>query len=121
MPRDQERTRAPGSGVPGERHRSELMTIGLDETKTLFRRRPLVLDAPLREVDPAWVWPSLPQLEGAVWRTLSVRPAHLLPRAYAGWDELILEAARHGGDAAHSAKVVWRMPLSRAVFSISAL
>lgn len=42
--------------------------------------------AALLEKDPGWVWPSLPQLEGAVWATLQQRPAHLLPRNFSDWD-----------------------------------
>lgn len=38
-------------------------------------------------------WPTLPQLEGAVWRTLSERPAHLLPRNYSSWDAWLEAAA----------------------------
>jgi penicillin amidase len=52
-----------------------------------------LFDAPLREVDPAWVWPSLPQIEGAVWRTLSERPAYLLPRNFPSWDDWLLACA----------------------------
>jgi penicillin amidase len=38
--------------------------------------------------------PDLPQLEGVAWQLVTQRPMHLLPRAYASWDELLLDAAR---------------------------
>lgn len=49
--------------------------------------------ADLLEKDPAWVWPSLPQLEGAVWSTLQQRPDHLLPRNFSDWDSWLRAAA----------------------------
>jgi penicillin amidase len=41
-----------------------------------------------------FVMPDLPQIEGVAWELVTKRPAHLLPRAYASWDELLLDAAR---------------------------
>jgi penicillin amidase len=41
-----------------------------------------------------FVMPDLPQIEGVAWELATRRPAHLLPRAYASWDELFLDAAR---------------------------
>jgi penicillin amidase len=38
--------------------------------------------------------PRRAQLEGIVWPLLQQRPAHLLPPAYANWDQLLAEAAR---------------------------
>ncbi|CAE6745955.1 Penicillin acylase 2 proenzyme [Xanthomonas arboricola pv. corylina] len=39
--------------------------------------------------------PRRAQLEGIVWPLLQQRPAHLLPPAYASWDQLLAEAARN--------------------------
>nr|WP_181120304.1 penicillin acylase family protein [Xanthomonas arboricola] len=39
--------------------------------------------------------PRRAQLEGIVWPLLQQRPAHLLPHAYANWDQLLAEAARN--------------------------
>ncbi len=39
--------------------------------------------------------PRRAQLEGIVWPLLQQRPAHLLPPAYANWDQLLAEAARN--------------------------
>jgi penicillin amidase len=36
----------------------------------------------------------LPQLEGVAWQLASQRPAHLLPRRFASWDALLLDAAQ---------------------------
>jgi penicillin amidase len=52
-----------------------------------------LFEAPLRAADPDWKWPSLPQLEGAVWLTLTQRPVHLLPKNFADWDAWLLAAA----------------------------
>jgi penicillin amidase len=41
-----------------------------------------------------FVMPDLPQIEGVAWELVNQRPQHLLPRAYATWDELFLDAAR---------------------------
>jgi len=41
-----------------------------------------------------FVMPDLPQIEGVAWELVTQKPAHLLPRAYASWDELFLDAAR---------------------------
>ena len=41
-----------------------------------------------------FVMPDLPQLEGVAWPLASQRPAHLLPRRYASWEALELDAAR---------------------------
>jgi len=41
-----------------------------------------------------FVMPDLPQIEGVSWELVTQKPAHLLPRAYASWDELFLDAAR---------------------------
>ncbi len=41
-----------------------------------------------------FVMPDLPQVEGVTWQLVSQRPAHLLPRSYASWDALFLDAAR---------------------------
>jgi penicillin amidase len=38
--------------------------------------------------------PDLPQIEGVAWQLVSVRPANLLPRKYASWDALFLDAAK---------------------------
>ena len=40
-----------------------------------------------------FVMPDLPQIEGVAWQLVSQRPAHLLPRKYASWDALFLDAA----------------------------
>ncbi|PPT50841.1 penicillin acylase [Xanthomonas arboricola] len=39
--------------------------------------------------------PRRAQLEGIVWPLLQQRPAHLLPPAYANWDQLLVAAARN--------------------------
>ncbi|HWS25644.1 MAG TPA: penicillin acylase family protein, partial [Xanthomonadales bacterium] len=49
--------------------------------------------AGMLEKDPAWSWPSLPQLDGAVWATVQQRPAHLLPRNFSDWDAWLRAAA----------------------------
>ena len=41
-----------------------------------------------------FVMPDLPQLEGVAWPLVTQRPAHLLPRRYASWEALELDAAR---------------------------
>lgn len=41
-----------------------------------------------------FVMPDLPQIEGVAWQLASQRPAHLLPRRFASWDALFLDAAR---------------------------
>jgi penicillin amidase len=41
-----------------------------------------------------FVMPDLPQIEGVAWQLASQRPAHLLPRKFASWDALFLDAAR---------------------------
>ena len=57
-------------------------------------RRFLQLFAPpLLAQDPEWTWPTLPQIEGAVWATLQQRPAHLLPQNFADWDAWLRAAA----------------------------
>lgn len=43
---------------------------------------------------PEFGWPSLPQVEGAVWATIEARPAHLLPRNHADWEAWLESAAR---------------------------
>jgi penicillin G amidase len=42
----------------------------------------------------AFEMPDLPQIEGVAWQLVTQRPAHLLPRAYGSWGELLLDAAR---------------------------
>lgn len=57
-------------------------------------RRFLQLFAPpLLAKDAEWTWPTLPQIEGAVWATIQQRPAHLLPRNFADWDAWLRAAA----------------------------
>jgi penicillin amidase len=41
-----------------------------------------------------FVMPDLPQIEGVAWQLASQRPAHLLPRQFASWDALFLDAAK---------------------------
>ena len=41
-----------------------------------------------------FVMPDLPQIEGVTWQLASQRPAHLLPRKFASWDALLLDAAQ---------------------------
>lgn len=43
--------------------------------------------------------PAMPQFEGVAWPMVTQRPAHLLPRRYAGWDELFEDAAASVRDA----------------------
>jgi penicillin amidase len=86
------------------------------------------LFAPMRAHDAEFVAPALSQVEGAVWRLLQERPAHLLAPIYTDWDALLVRAAHQvveelgsqpGGLAARN----WgernttriRHPLSRAI------
>jgi penicillin amidase len=48
---------------------------------------------------PDFESPYLPQFEGVAWQLASQEPAHLLPRGYASWDALFLDAAREVDDA----------------------
>jgi penicillin amidase len=41
-----------------------------------------------------FIMPDLPQIEGVAWQLASQRPAHLLPRKYASWEALFLDAAK---------------------------
>ena len=41
-----------------------------------------------------FVMPDLPQIEGVGWQLVSQRPAHLLPKTFASWDALLLDAAK---------------------------
>ena len=41
-----------------------------------------------------FVMPDLPQLEGVAWELVTQRPAHLLPRKFGAWDQLLIDAAR---------------------------
>lgn len=51
------------------------------------------LTAPVRAANGGDVEPLLSnQFEGVLWQLLSERPPHLLPGAYASWDELLLDA-----------------------------
>ena len=52
-----------------------------------------VLAAPMRAGDPAFVLPGLQHAERLAWQLVSERPAHLLTPDYAGWDELLVDAA----------------------------
>lgn len=42
------------------------------------------------ERDPGFETSAMPQREGPVWRLVSERPAHLLPRSRRSWDDLLL-------------------------------
>jgi penicillin G amidase len=59
----------------------------------VHRRFLQLFEAPLLAKYPEWVWPSLPQIEGVVWKTLQERPVHLLPKNFSGWDAWLLAAA----------------------------
>jgi len=59
----------------------------------VHRRFLQLFEAPLRAQDADWTWPTLPQIEGAVWKTIEEAPAHLLPRNFANWDAWLLAAA----------------------------
>ncbi len=49
--------------------------------------------APVREANGGDIEPLLSnQFEGVLWQLLAERPKHLLPGAYASWDELLLDA-----------------------------
>jgi penicillin amidase len=53
------------------------------------------LMAPVRAANGGDVEPLLSnQFEGVLWQLLSERPQHLLPGAYASWDDLLLDAIR---------------------------
>ena len=41
-----------------------------------------------------FLMPDLPQIEGVTWQLVSTRPANLLPRKFASWDALFLDAAK---------------------------
>lgn len=45
-----------------------------------------------------FVMPDLPQIEGVAWQLASREPANLLPRKFASWDALFLDAAREVAD-----------------------
>ncbi len=45
-----------------------------------------------------FVMPDLEQLEGVAWQLVTQRPQHLLPRNYATWDALLVDAA-HDADS----------------------
>lgn len=65
-----------------------------DYRQRVHKRFLQLFEAPLRTRDPEWTWPTLPQLEGAVWATLQQRPAHLLPRNFGDWDAWLRAAAK---------------------------
>jgi len=53
------------------------------------------LTAPVRAANGGDVEPLLSnQFEGVLWQLLSERPQHLLPGAYASWDDLLFDAIR---------------------------
>ncbi len=57
------------------------------------------LMAPARvALGDAFEMPNLGQFEGVAWPLVTQRPAHLLPRHYASWDELLEDAAREVRD-----------------------
>jgi penicillin amidase len=57
------------------------------------------LTAPARAaLGEAFEMPNLAQLEGVAWPLVTGRPAHLLARRFASWDELFEDAAREVGD-----------------------
>ncbi len=41
-----------------------------------------------------FVMPDLPQIEGVAWQLVTSKPAHLLPRKFASWEALFLDAAK---------------------------
>jgi penicillin amidase len=49
--------------------------------------------AQIQETDADFRWPKSSNPEAAVWMLLRDRPAHLLDRHYANWDELLVAAA----------------------------
>lgn len=58
-------------------------------------KRFLALFEPLLKARFAdFAWPTLPQIEGAVWATIQARPLHLLPRNHASWNAWLEAAAR---------------------------
>jgi penicillin G amidase len=59
----------------------------------VHRRFLQLFEAPLRQQDPEWTWPSLPQLEGVVWKTIEQHPPNLLPGNFVDWDTWLLAAA----------------------------
>ncbi|MGE4072087.1 MAG: penicillin acylase family protein [Lysobacterales bacterium] len=59
----------------------------------VHRRFLQLFEAPLLAKYPGWTWPSLPQIEGVVWKTVQERPPHLLPKNFASWDDWLLAAA----------------------------
>lgn len=65
-----------------------------DYRQRVHKRFLQLFEEPLRARDPDWTWPTLPQLEGAVWATLQQRPAHLLPRNFGDWDTWLRAAAK---------------------------
>jgi penicillin amidase len=83
----------------------------------------------MRAIDPDYRMPRLPQAEAVVWELLHKRPLHLLPPAYADWNDLLQAAAlavvkdlgssRGGGLEARTwgeqMQTAIRHPLSRAV------
>lgn len=87
----------------------------------------------IREDVEDFVWPRLPQAEGAVWQLLQSRPAHLLGSPWQSYDALLIDAAAAAIDelSEHGdlAEQTWGKrntsaishPLSRAVPALSLL
>jgi len=59
----------------------------------VHRRFLQLFEAQLIALDEKWTWPTLPQIEGVVWKTIQEAPPHLLPRNFASWDAWLLAAA----------------------------
>jgi penicillin amidase len=66
-----------------------------DWRAAVVERIKLGLLAPaMAQLGKEFVMPDLPQIEGVAWQLLAQRPPHLLPRKYASWDALLLDAAQ---------------------------
>jgi penicillin amidase len=88
------------------------------------------LTAPLLEQDPAFGFQATRQAEGALWRLVTERPDHLLPRPWENWEAFLLAmvddtVAGIGGDPLASPwgqanRAAIRHPLSNAIPALSA-
>ncbi len=66
-----------------------------DWREAVVGRIKLGLLAPaMAQLGKDFVMPDLPQIEGVAWQLVSQRPANLLPRKFASWDALLLDAAQ---------------------------
>jgi len=66
-----------------------------DWRAAVLERIKLGLLAPaMAQLGKDFVMPELSQIEGVAWQLVTQRPQHLLPRKFASWDALLLDAAQ---------------------------